>query len=138
MPTATNSRSHGSVRPSLSTIGEGNADATREAVNGSSVHAYRDLAETARDLIFATDRELLDRFRRGERDALARVFEHYVDAVATLARRGFTIESSGHVYVRGTGRDAEADREREIEKLHAKIGQLTGSAIYMRDLLSSR
>jgi hypothetical protein len=25
----------------------------------------------------------------------------------------------------GVGRDAEADREREIEKLHAKIGQLT-------------
>jgi hypothetical protein len=25
----------------------------------------------------------------------------------------------------GVGRDAAADREREIEKLHAKIGQLT-------------
>ena len=25
----------------------------------------------------------------------------------------------------GVGRDAEVDREREIEKLHAKIGQLT-------------
>jgi hypothetical protein len=25
----------------------------------------------------------------------------------------------------GVGRDAEADREREIKKLHAKIGQLT-------------
>ena len=57
--------------------------------------------------IFANDRDLLDRFRRGERAALAAVFEHYVDDVATLARRGFTIESSGHVYVRGRGRDGE-------------------------------
>ena len=57
--------------------------------------------------IFANDRGLLDRFRRGERAALAAVFEHYVDDVATLARRGFTIESSGHVHVRGTGRDGE-------------------------------
>jgi len=32
------------------------------------------------------------------------------------------------------GRDAEADREREIEKLHAKIGQLTVE----RDFLARR
>src|SRR5258708_7865029 len=63
--------------------------------------------------IFANDRELLERFRRGERRALASVFEHYVDAVATLARRGFTIESSGHVYVRGAGRDGEAELTQE-------------------------
>jgi RNA polymerase sigma factor (sigma-70 family) len=63
--------------------------------------------------IFANDRELLDRFRRGERAALAAVFEHYVDEVATLARRGFTIESSGHVYVRGTNRDDEHELVQE-------------------------
>jgi transposase len=34
----------------------------------------------------------------------------------------------------GVGRDAEADREREIEKLHAKIGQLTVE----RDFLAKR
>ena len=34
----------------------------------------------------------------------------------------------------GVGRDAEADREREIEKLHAKIGQLTVE----RDFLARR
>ena len=34
----------------------------------------------------------------------------------------------------GVGRDAEADREREIERLHAKIGQLTVE----RDFLSKR
>jgi RNA polymerase sigma factor (sigma-70 family) len=59
--------------------------------------------------IFANDRELLDRFRRGDRDALVRVFEHYVDDVATLARRGFTIESSGHVVVHGVGRDEQRE-----------------------------
>ena len=59
--------------------------------------------------IFATDRALLDRFRRGERAALAAVFEFYVDDVATLARRGFTIESSGHVYVRGATREGELE-----------------------------
>jgi RNA polymerase sigma-70 factor (ECF subfamily) len=60
--------------------------------------------------IFADNRALLDRFRRGDRDALAKVYYHYVDEVATLARRGFTIESSGHAVVRGV----DADREREI------------------------
>jgi RNA polymerase sigma factor (sigma-70 family) len=63
--------------------------------------------------IFANDRDLLDRFRRGERAALAAVFERYVDDVATLARRGFVIESSGHVVVRGTGRDGEYDLVQE-------------------------
>jgi len=63
--------------------------------------------------IFANDRELLDRFRRGDRAALAAVFEHYVDQVATLARRGFTIESSGHVYVRGANRDDEYELVQE-------------------------
>jgi RNA polymerase sigma factor (sigma-70 family) len=60
--------------------------------------------------IFSNDRELLERFRRGDRTALAAVYERYVDDVATLARRGFTIESSGHVYVRG----ATGDGEREL------------------------
>ena len=63
--------------------------------------------------IFSNDRRLLDRFRRGARDALAQVFEHYVDEVATLARRGFTIESSGNAYVRGTGRDDESELVQE-------------------------
>ncbi|CAN5167377.1 hypothetical protein BH11MYX1_BH11MYX1_35220 [soil metagenome] len=63
--------------------------------------------------IFADDRALLDRFRRGERAALAAVFERYVDEVATLARRGFTIESSGHVYVRGATRDGEYELVQE-------------------------
>lgn len=60
--------------------------------------------------IFRDDRPLLERFRRGDRAALTAVYERYVDDVATLARRGFTMESSGHVYVRG----ATGDGEREL------------------------
>lgn len=45
--------------------------------------------------IFDNNRELLDRFRRGERAALAAVYEHYVDDVALLARRGFAIDARG-------------------------------------------
>ncbi len=63
--------------------------------------------------IFATNRDLLDRFRRGERAALAEVFERYADDVATLARRGFMIESSGHVVVRGAGREGELELVQE-------------------------
>jgi RNA polymerase sigma factor (sigma-70 family) len=59
--------------------------------------------------VLETDRDLLDRFRRGEREALAAVYYHYVDEVAALARRGFTIESSGHVYVRGVSGDGERE-----------------------------
>lgn len=60
--------------------------------------------------IFVDNRDLLDRFRRGERDALTAVYYRYVDEVARLARLGFTIESSGHAYVRGL----DADGEREL------------------------
>ena len=34
-------------------------------------------------------------------------------------------EQAARAFDPGVGRDAEADREREIEKLHAKIGPLT-------------
>lgn len=51
--------------------------------------------------IFAGNRDLLDAFRRGDGDALVRVYEEYFDSVAAITRRGFTIESQGHVYVQG-------------------------------------
>jgi RNA polymerase sigma factor (sigma-70 family) len=63
--------------------------------------------------IFANDRALLDRFRRGDRAALAAVYERYVDDVATLTRRGFTIDASGPVCVRGVGREAESELTQE-------------------------
>jgi RNA polymerase sigma factor (sigma-70 family) len=56
--------------------------------------------------IFLTDSALLDRYRRGDRDALGAVYRHYVDAVAHLARRGFAIDSA---YIRGVDRDAEIE-----------------------------
>jgi transposase len=43
-------------------------------------------------------------------------------------------EQAARAFDPGVGRDAEADREREIEKLHAKIGQLTVE----RDFLAKR
>src|SRR5438046_10181685 len=43
-------------------------------------------------------------------------------------------EQATRAFDPGVGRDAEADREREIEKLHAKIGQLTAE----RDFLAKR
>jgi len=43
-------------------------------------------------------------------------------------------EQATRAFDPGVGRDAEADREREIEKLHAKIGQLTVE----RDFLAKR
>jgi len=35
------------------------------------------------------------------------------------------LENAVRAFDAGVGRDAEGEREREIEKLHAKIGQLT-------------
>src|SRR5689334_16260622 len=40
-------------------------------------------------------RELLDRFKRGERQALEEVYRHYVPEVAAFLQRGFTFQSAG-------------------------------------------
>ena len=44
------------------------------------------------------------------------------------------LEQAARAFDAGVGNDAEAMREREIEKLHAKIGQLTVE----RDFLAKR
>jgi transposase len=44
------------------------------------------------------------------------------------------LEQAARAFDAGVGNDAEASREREIEKLHAKIGQLTVG----RDFLAKR
>src|SRR5258705_10685901 len=44
------------------------------------------------------------------------------------------LEQAARAFDAGVGNDAEASREREIEKLHAKIGQLTVE----RDVLAKR
>ncbi len=64
--------------------------------------------------IFDNNRELLDRFRRGDRAALAEVYEHYVDDVALLARRGFTIESAGHRSAQDAKQRYDRDRAAAI------------------------
>src|SRR5262245_14968230 len=60
--------------------------------------------------LFLKNRDLLDRFRRGEQDALGEVYERYVDEVGMLARRGFTMEAHGHVVVPGA-RDVDAEHD---------------------------
>ena len=40
------------------------------------------------------------------------------------------LDQAARTFDAGAGNDAEATREREIEKLHAKIGQLTSSGIF--------
>ena len=44
------------------------------------------------------------------------------------------VEQAARAFDAGVGNDAEASREREVEKLHAKIGQLTVE----RDFLAKR
>ncbi len=44
------------------------------------------------------------------------------------------LEQAARAFDAGVGRDGEAEREREIEKLHAKIGQL----VVERDFLARR
>jgi transposase len=44
------------------------------------------------------------------------------------------LEQAARAFDAGVGNDAEASRERELEKLHAKIGQLTVE----RDFLAKR
>jgi putative transposase len=43
-------------------------------------------------------------------------------------------EQATRAFDPGVGRDAEADREREIEKLHAKIGQLTVARFFSQEV----
>jgi RNA polymerase sigma-70 factor (ECF subfamily) len=60
--------------------------------------------------VFEHDRALLDGFRKGDREALTRVYYHYVDDVAALVRRGFVVAAAGPIHVPGA-RDREAERE---------------------------
>lgn len=46
-------------------------------------------------MILVDDRDLLDRFRRGERAALLAVYQHYVTDVTRFLTRGFTFDSQG-------------------------------------------
>ncbi len=71
--------------------------------------------------IFKNNRSLLDRFRCGEREAMREIYDAYANDVATLARRGFTIESQGHVYV--TGADVDGEHELVQETFVRAFGE---------------
>lgn len=57
--------------------------------------------------VFASDRALLDAFRRGDRGALTTVYFHYIDDLAAVVRHGFTLPASG-ARVRGAVDDQTA------------------------------
>ena len=59
--------------------------------------------------VFASDRGLLDAFRRGDREALATVYFHYVDDIAAIVRHGFSVPATG-ARVRGVF-DEQAQRD---------------------------
>jgi RNA polymerase sigma factor (sigma-70 family) len=62
--------------------------------------------------VFENNRALLDGFRAGRRDALAAVYERYVDDVARLVRAGFTVTTAdGPVRVSGA---VDVDVEHEV------------------------
>ena len=60
--------------------------------------------------VFDNDRELLNAFRTGERQALRAIYEHYLDDVMTLIRCGFV---SGEARV-----GAEPDRTAQLDLAH--------------------
>jgi len=62
--------------------------------------------------VFVRRRELLDAFRRGERSALTEVYNHYVDRIALVLRRGFRLDATS-IAIPGA-----SDSERERELLH--------------------
>src|SRR5262252_8510520 len=59
--------------------------------------------------VFASDRALLDAFRRGDREALATVYFHYVDDIAAIVRHGFSVPATG-ARVHGVS-DEQAQRD---------------------------
>jgi RNA polymerase sigma-70 factor, ECF subfamily len=72
------------------------------------------VAPKDRPPLLEADRALLDAFRRGERQALGRVYFHYVDDVAALVRHGFLIESRNLRVAGAPDADGERDLVQEV------------------------
>lgn len=53
-------------------------------------------------MFLAKNKDLLERFKRGDRDALEEVYRHYAPGVTSFLRKGFTFRSGkGHYYFKG-------------------------------------
>lgn len=76
--------------------------------------------------VFHNDRPLLDGFRRGDRAALSKVYFHYVDAVATLARCGFVLDEGSRI---PGAESAEVEREL-VQESFARAFSLRGREGY--------
>jgi RNA polymerase sigma factor (sigma-70 family) len=65
--------------------------------------------------IFEGNRPLLDAFRRGDREALRKVYVRYVTEVAAFLRRGFTLQGPPPARVPGVGDEARlGDNTQEV------------------------
>lgn len=64
-------------------------------------------------------RELLDRFKRGERRALEEVYRHYVPEVAAFLQRGFTFSSGGRT-LRFVGYAQPFDLDNALQETFAR------------------
>src|SRR5688500_2360558 len=53
-------------------------------------------------MFLAKNKELLERFKRGDRDALEKVYQHYVPGVTSYLRKDFTFRNGiDHQYFKG-------------------------------------
>jgi RNA polymerase sigma factor (sigma-70 family) len=86
------------------------------------------------------DRLLLDRFRRGDRDALAQIYRYYRDPILAMLRGGFAIPGQTHpVRFRGVGSAVDAEdllidtfRKAFAPSARARYGGLGSFGGYLR------